>query len=685
MENAVRRQIYRVVFVYVMLTALVVWQNHFIWVGINANPYLNGMIVAVFLFGSVKGILLITGMSNERTALEALKEAYSDALARRSEDQRNPLWRHYRCFEPGIVFRKPRLIGHIFDLALDEIARARGVRISIETMSALLHAVDRKISTERSLLTYLTGLSIFLGLIGTFIGLMEMVGSVGGIIGGLARSDDASAESIKQLIRDLEAPLVGMATGFSASLFGLFGSLVMGLLTRFGAQASNAVRDELETWLTQMARIEDEHQGGRALVTAGRDSGQIGIVSLAIADSVRRHNQTMGRAAEALGLLAARQSEQSEALQQVCGQLEVVSRQNAKLREALERNPAEFETLRDDVARKLEAVSTVVQSGLVRLASAVRESQEELQGSFNDGMVRQISLHDRTQEALAAVDGQARTLASLVTGAEGRSATAIGGIGALLSAQGEKTDAGLRSLELGLQRMEAGVGQSVTLLESRIGQQTAQIGGLQGSLSQIEEGVSGLNGRMEEGIDRFSQTLERSEGAQAVRLERVAQYQAELGHLLTALAQRFDDNSSKIGEDLRAGLSDGLARVATGMEASQDRLTEALDALARQQDGVVRAIESNRQGTMLADRLVDLGQSMRSTLSEGFEEVSGMIGRNLEVLLAQAAAAAPAQATPYDIEGDEMGQPTEPSVDLDPFVIDLRRQAERVLLRSRGN
>jgi hypothetical protein len=307
MENTVRTQIYRICFVYTMLVGLLVWQTHFVMVGIESNPYLNGLIIIVFLFGSLKGILSITSMSNEKLALDALKEAYDDSVTRRDEQARDPLWRHHRCFEPPILFRPPLLLGHIFDLAMDEIRRARTVRISVETMASLLHAVDRKIVTERSLLAYLTGLSIFLGLIGTFIGLMEMVGSVGGIIGGLARSDNASADSIKQLIRDLEAPLVGMATGFSSSLFGLFGSLILGLLARFGAQASNAVRDELESWLAQMARIESEREVEHAGLPVDRNEvARFGGAAVAVMSGVRRTNQTLARAADAIRLLATR-------------------------------------------------------------------------------------------------------------------------------------------------------------------------------------------------------------------------------------------------------------------------------------------------------------------------------------------------------------------------------------------
>ncbi len=112
------------------------------------------------------------------------------------------------------------------------------------------------------------GLLVFLGLIGTFIGLMEMVGSVGGVIGKLNSSATSgnSTAAMNGLLTSLEQPLRGMATGFSSSLFGLFGSLVLGLLTRIGAVASNALKHAFETWLASVTQLDG----------AGRDdAGQL--------------------------------------------------------------------------------------------------------------------------------------------------------------------------------------------------------------------------------------------------------------------------------------------------------------------------------------------------------------------------------------------------------------------------
>ena len=100
---------------------------------------------------------------------------------------------------------------------------------------------------------YMTGLLVFLGLLGTFWGLIETVGSVGKVIEGLKVGGDAGAmfESLKE---GLAAPLGGMGISFSSSLFGLAGSLILGFLDLQTSQAQNRFYTELEDWLATTVR-----------------------------------------------------------------------------------------------------------------------------------------------------------------------------------------------------------------------------------------------------------------------------------------------------------------------------------------------------------------------------------------------------------------------------------------------
>ena len=95
---------------------------------------------------------------------------------------------------------------------------------------------------------YLAGLLVFLGLLGTFWGLIDTVGSVGRIISSLRTGQD-SAVLFDELKNSLAGPLQGMGLSFSASLFGLAGSLVLGFLDLQAGQAQSRFYTELEDWL----------------------------------------------------------------------------------------------------------------------------------------------------------------------------------------------------------------------------------------------------------------------------------------------------------------------------------------------------------------------------------------------------------------------------------------------------
>ncbi len=120
-----------------------------------------------------------------------------------------------------------------------------GGAISTITLRAILDSVATRLDESREILRYLTGLLIFLGLLGTFWGLLETVGSIGDVISAMKGGAESSV-----LFEDLKAgiakPLSGMSLSFTASLFGLAGSLVLGFLDLQAGQAQNRFYIELE-------------------------------------------------------------------------------------------------------------------------------------------------------------------------------------------------------------------------------------------------------------------------------------------------------------------------------------------------------------------------------------------------------------------------------------------------------
>jgi hypothetical protein len=260
MEKQIAYIRYKMIGLIALIGLVSAWQWDFIAEGVMAHVYTTGSILSAFAFSIIMAFIFVFKLKNEVIAFNALKEMWDDIRIGPNEQVRDPLWRHYRCSRPARVFKRPRLLGHAYDLVTDELARTKKIRLTVETMNTLVHKIGQTIDDEKSLLGYMSGLLVFMGLIGTFIGLLHMVGSMGGIIGTLANSAGGagSTDAFQQLLGALQEPLKGMASGFAASLFGLFSSLVVGLLARMAGQAAGVLKHEFEAWLAGVVQIGDE-------------------------------------------------------------------------------------------------------------------------------------------------------------------------------------------------------------------------------------------------------------------------------------------------------------------------------------------------------------------------------------------------------------------------------------------
>lgn len=249
MEREVRTQAYRMAFVLLVFVALAAWQMEFVIRSIEANVHLNMTIICTFFFGAILAFRSVVSLRNEMVALTALQVQFKD---------RGTL--PEGCYErPATVYQPPQLLSHAHRLISDEITKPKQLSLPASTVKMLVEGVDVRIDDRKSTLTYIVGLLVFLGLIGTFVGLMQTVGSVGDIIGSLSFGGEGGPtldEAFQGLITDLKGPLVGMATGFSSSLFGLLCSLTLGLMERFGTAAHRILPLEFESWLTNIAQLE---------------------------------------------------------------------------------------------------------------------------------------------------------------------------------------------------------------------------------------------------------------------------------------------------------------------------------------------------------------------------------------------------------------------------------------------
>jgi hypothetical protein len=211
--------------VFLILCALVAFVMHpQILRAFMANPGLNGLIVGVLCVGIILSFHRVVRLFPEVHWVNSFRRA-----------------------DPGIALaREPTLLAPMAAMLGGE--RVGRVAISAQTMRAFLDSLATRLDEARDISRYLTGLLVFLGLLGTFWGLIETVGSVGGIINGLKVGGDSDTvfDALKQ---GLAAPLGGMGISFSSSLFGLAGSLVLGFLDLQTSQAQNRFYTNLEDWL----------------------------------------------------------------------------------------------------------------------------------------------------------------------------------------------------------------------------------------------------------------------------------------------------------------------------------------------------------------------------------------------------------------------------------------------------
>jgi len=204
------------------LVAIVLYKQ--IWGAFLANPGLNALIVGVLLIGVALSFRQVVRLYPEVNWVNG-----------------------FRLADPGLaVERPPVLLAPMAAILGDRVGR---MAISAQIMRGILDSIATRLDEARDISRYMTGLLVFLGLLGTFWGLIETVGSVGAVISKLNVGGDAGSvfDSLKE---GLAAPLGGMGISFSSSLFGLAGSLVLGFLDLQTSQAQNRFYTDLEDWLS---------------------------------------------------------------------------------------------------------------------------------------------------------------------------------------------------------------------------------------------------------------------------------------------------------------------------------------------------------------------------------------------------------------------------------------------------
>jgi hypothetical protein len=237
-----------------------------------ANPALNGLILGVLLLGVIYIFRQVALLIPEVAWIESFRS-----------DQG-----HANQAPPKLLAPMAAMLGE----------RKGKFSLSALSLNSLLDGISSRLEESRDLSRYLIGLLIFLGLLGTFWGLLQTIGAVGDVIGSLSvgGGDGDLAKVFTNLKAGLKAPLAGMGTAFSSSLLGLAGSLILGFLELQAGQAQNRFYNDLEDWLAGQTRL----SSGSLAIGEG-DQGVPAYVQALLeqtADSLENLQRTLERGEE---------------------------------------------------------------------------------------------------------------------------------------------------------------------------------------------------------------------------------------------------------------------------------------------------------------------------------------------------------------------------------------------------
>jgi membrane associated rhomboid family serine protease len=255
-----------------------------------SNPGLNLLILGVLVIGLLFFLRLVVRLYPEIRWVNA-----------------------FRISDPGLAIDvQPTLLAPMATMLRD---RRGSLSLSTNAMRTLMDSLGSRLDEGRETSRYLIGLLIFLGLLGTFWGLLETITSVGKTITALDPKGGDSVDMFEKLKEGLAEPLRGMGTAFSASLFGLAGSLVLGFMDLQASHANTRFYNELEEWLSQITELTP---GGAA---EGMASADMRHTLYELQRTLQSLGETMARSPQAAPADAAASAALAQNLDQIVKQM----------------------------------------------------------------------------------------------------------------------------------------------------------------------------------------------------------------------------------------------------------------------------------------------------------------------------------------------------------------------------
>ncbi len=280
-----------------------------------SNPLLNGVIIAVMGLGIAWNIRQVVLLRDEVEWVEAFQRPRDGAPAQAT----------------------PRLLAPMASILATR--RSEKFSLSAPAMRGMLDGISSRLDESREISRYATSLLIFLGLLGTFWGLILTISAVANVIGEMNVGTGDVNAMFNQLKAGLAQPLAGMSIAFSSSMLGLAGALVLGFLDLTAGQAQNRFFNELEEWLAGLTRIS---AGGGMEADGGSIPAYVHALLEQTAENLEGLQTTMARGEEgrnatsaSIGQLAERLSVLTEQMRATQVLMQRVAEQNATITGAM--------------------------------------------------------------------------------------------------------------------------------------------------------------------------------------------------------------------------------------------------------------------------------------------------------------------------------------------------------------
>ncbi len=227
----------------------------------SANPPINGLILGITSLGSLYLLFQVRSLWREirwfNFAAHILNEPAQHSVTELARA------------------RKPKLLSPLDGIVRDSLDETKDFFLSASSYSAVVDGVANRIEERREVSRYLVGVLVFLGLLGTFWGLLNTIEGISGAIGNLGQGGESDELSFfSNLSERLKQPLEGMGVAFSSSLFGLAGSLILGFVELLAGQAHNRFLNDMEDALAELTHLVTEEQGpGAGYRSLGGEGG----------------------------------------------------------------------------------------------------------------------------------------------------------------------------------------------------------------------------------------------------------------------------------------------------------------------------------------------------------------------------------------------------------------------------